>query len=128
MTCRQFEDGMRSQFVSVDREEWKTRITRENWDGLPRSENNAHLTGCSDCQTSLFQFLDVRDSLNHESHPCFHVAYYSADTTDRCLDEDAGLYAIITDREKREGIVIGFCPWCGIELPTTWSRSRPIQT
>jgi hypothetical protein len=118
MTCREFEDGMRTQFGSVDRDEWKNRITRERWAGLRPSENIAHLIGCSDCQTSLFQFLDVRDFLKYESHPCFHTAYYSADTPDRCLDKDAGVYAIITKCEKREGIVIALCPWCGIELPT----------
>ena len=109
---------MRLEFGSVDREEWKDRITRENWEGLPPSEHIGHLIGCSDCQTSLFQFLDVRDFLEYESHPCFHVAYYAAETPERCLKTDAGLYAIITDREKRDGIVIGFCPWCGIKLPT----------
>jgi len=109
---------MRSQFGSVDREEWKSRITRENWDGLSPSEHIAHLINCDDCQTSLFQFLDVRDFLEYESHPCFHVAYYSADTPDRCLDVDQRIYTIITDREKERGIVIGFCPWCGVGLPT----------
>jgi len=123
MTCRQFEDAMRSEFGSVDREEWKLRITRENWDGLPPSEHIAHLTGCSDCQTSLFQFLDVRHFLEYSSHPCFHVAYYSADVPEHCLDAHLGLYTIITNSEKRHGIGIGFCPWCGIELPTGLSRN-----
>lgn len=118
MTCGQFESAMRVEFGSVDGEEWKDRITRENWDGLPPSEYIVHLVGCSDCQTSLFQFLDVRDFLEYESDSCLHVAYYSADTPERCLDVHLGLYAIITDREKRQGIVIGFCPWCGIRLPT----------
>jgi hypothetical protein len=110
---------MRSQFRSVDREEWRSRITRENWDGLPLSEQIAHLTNCDDCRNSLFQFLDVRDFLEYETQPCFHVAYYSADTRDRCLDRDMfGLYSISTDREKGCSIIIGFCPWCGINLPT----------
>jgi hypothetical protein len=103
MTCKQFESAMRSEFGSVDREEWKGRITRENWDGISPSEHIAHLTGCRDCQTSLFQFLDVRHFLEYSSHPCFHVAYYSADIPERCLDVDGGLYTIITDREKRRG-------------------------
>src|SRR5262249_30946918 len=119
MTCREFETTMRSQFGTVDREEWKLRITRENWEGLPTSEHIAHLTSCSDCQGSLWQFLDVREFLKHESHPCFHVAYYSADTPHRCLDVHSGLYSVITDREKMCGIVIGFCPRCGISLPTS---------
>jgi hypothetical protein len=118
MTCKQFEDAMRSEFGSADREEWKSRITRENWGGIPPSEHMAHLIGCDDCQTSLYEFLDVRDFLAYESHPCFHVAYYSANVPDRCLDAHGNLYTIITDREKRVGVVIGYCPWCGIKLPT----------
>jgi hypothetical protein len=101
----------------MDREEWKRRITREDWDGLPPSEPIAHLTGCNNCQTSLFQFLEVRHFREWRSHPCFHVAYYSADVPERCLDAHLGLYTVHTDREKGHGVVIGFCPWCGIELP-----------
>ena len=102
----------------MDAEEWKRRLTREDWYNLPRSEPITHLIGCSDCQDSLFQFLEVRHFLEYESHPCFHVAYYSTSTPERCLELHLGLYSIITDREKREGIVIGFCPWCGAKLPT----------
>jgi len=103
MTCRQFEDAMRSEFGSVDREEWKGRITRENWDGLPPSEHIGHLTGCDDCQTSLYQFLDVRHFLEYRYHPCFHVAYYSADIPERCLDAHLGQYTIVKNGEKHDG-------------------------
>ena len=37
---------------------------------------------------------------------------------DRCLDKSHGMYSIITNRERGEGIVIGCCPWCGVKLPT----------
>lgn len=94
MTCREFESALRANFGSVDRDEWQRRITREHWDDLPPSEHTVHLAACSDCQTSLFQFIDVRDFLEFESHPCFHVAYYSADTPDRCLDLHEGDYTI----------------------------------
>jgi len=82
MTCREFEDHMRSEFGSVDAVEWKRRITREDWTGLPPSEHIAHLEMCSDCQSSLHLFLDVPD-LDYLSHPCFHVAYNAANTTAR---------------------------------------------
>ena len=77
MTCKDFESALRSVFGSVEREEWKRRNNREDWKGLPSSAHIAHLTGCSDCQQSLRQFLDVRDFLKYESHPCFHVVYRS---------------------------------------------------
>jgi len=108
---------MRSEVGSAEREGWKSRITRENWDGIPPSEHMAHLIGCDDCRTSLYQYFDVRDFLAYESHPCFHVAYYSAGTPERCLEIDRfGLYLINTG--DGGGIVIGFCPWCGVGLPT----------
>jgi hypothetical protein len=66
---------------------------------------------------SLLQFFEVQHFLQYEKHPCFHVAYYSADIPDRCLDLQCGMYSIITSAEKGEGIVIGFCPWCGTQLP-----------
>ena len=118
MTCREFEDHMRSLFGSADAVEWKRRISREDWTGLPQSEHIAHLVACDDCRTSLYSFLDVPD-LDYLSHPCFHVAYYAANTPARCIDARGGVYGIITDRHKRESIVIAFCPWCGIPLPTS---------
>jgi hypothetical protein len=109
---------MRSQFGLANREEWKDRITRENWSGLSPSGYTTHLATCGDCQTSLFQFLDVREFLDYRSHLCFHVAYYSADIPDRCIERSQGVYSILINREKRESIVIGFCPWCGMDLLT----------
>lgn len=118
MTCREFEDHMRSEFASVDAAEWKRRISREDWSGLAPSAVVAHLTACDDCRTSLYLFLDVPD-LDYLSHPCFHVAYYAANTAARCIDASGGVYGIITGRDKCESIVIGFCPWCGTPLPVS---------
>ncbi len=56
--------------------------------------------------------------VDYRKHPCFCVAYYSAEVRDKCLEFHLGGYSIITDRAKRESIVIGFCPWCSVRLPT----------
>ena len=109
---------MSTEFRSVDREVWKSRITSENWNDVEESESTAHLVSCLDCQTSLFQYLEAREFLDYHSHPCFHVAYHSANVPQRCLDLTHGMYCIITEYSRSEGILIGFCPWCGITLPT----------
>jgi hypothetical protein len=119
MTCREFEDAMEDHFRAVDANQMSDVIVRDEWQKLPQSPLRDHLASCSDCSHSLFQFLQIRGSLDYRSQPCFHVAYHSADVRERCLGKDFGIYHIITDREKRQGIVIGFCPWCGVALPTS---------
>lgn len=105
---------MRTEFGSVDTDQWRTWLIGEMWNELPGSFYAARLHQCSDCVQSTIQFLQVRDVLDYHLHPCFHVAYYSSD---RCLEVTHGMYSIITDRVKLEGIVIAFCPWCGTALP-----------
>jgi hypothetical protein len=36
----------------------------------------------------------------------------------RCLDRGLGLYSVATMDMTGHGVVIAFCPWCGIGLPT----------
>jgi hypothetical protein len=119
MTCREFEDAMEDHFGSVDANQMRDLIVKDQWHMMPPSAVRDHLASCSDCPQSLLQFLQARGSLDYRSQPCFHVAYYSASVPERCLDKELGMYAIITERTKREGIVIGFSPWCGVVLPTT---------
>jgi len=85
MTCREFEDHMRSEFASVDAVEWKRRISREDWSGLAPSDYVAHLAACDDCRTSLYSFLYV-PNFDYLAHPCFHVAYCAANTPAQCID------------------------------------------
>ncbi len=116
MTCRQFEATMESAFALADRDQLRTQLINEHWDEIPSSD---HLRDCSDCVQSLLQFLQIRDSVDYRSQPCLHVSYYSAEVPDRCLDRHLGMYSICTDRNRQEFVVIGFCPWCGISLPTS---------
>ena len=118
MTCRQFEDGMDSAFTSVEREQLRSLLVSEDWDQLPPSEFSNHLATCSDCVCSLLQYFQARHRMDYHSHPCFHVAFYSAEVREKCLENIHGMYSIITDRGTHEGIVIGYSPWCGISLPT----------
>lgn len=131
MTCREFEDAMSEEFGSVDKTHWQSVIVRGAWDEISHhSTYTDHLVSCDGCVTSLYQFLDVRQWIEYRSQPCFHVAYYSGEVPERCLERHLGLYSIITDRESQTGIVIGFCPWCGVNLPVgiEYESSKTGQT
>jgi hypothetical protein len=119
MTCREFEDAMLVVFADADPEPWRDRIVREHWDDLPNSEHYSHVKDCNDCQTSLWWFLDIRNRVDYLSQPCFHVAYFSADIADRCLDRTLGMYSVATMDKSGNGIVIAVCPWCGVKLQTS---------
>jgi hypothetical protein len=117
MTCREFEDTMDGVFGIADEAQIRQAITCDDWQLLPPSTYSDHLAVCSDCAQSLLQFFRIRNAVDYHSFPCFHLAYYSADVPERCIEKTLGLFSIITNREKGEGVVIGRCPWCGIELP-----------
>lgn len=110
---------MRVAFAEADADHWRDLITKGAWDQLPASAPFDHLKECDDCQTSLYQFFDIRGRVDYASEPCFHVAYWSAGVPSRCLDKTHGLYSVATmDGKSGHGVVIGFCPWCGVALPT----------
>lgn len=118
MTCRQFEDGMSEEFGAGDWEKWRPLLIQGAWDKLTRSAFTEHLAQCADCETSIFQFFEVRHLTDYRAQPCFHVAYWSATVPGRCLDRTHGIYSILTDPQQGDGVVIAFCPWCGINLPS----------
>jgi hypothetical protein len=118
MTCRQFEDAMRVEFADADANYWRDQIVKESLDRLPSSLYRDHLRRCNDCQTSLWQFFEIRHRVDYTREPCFHVAYYSADVRRRCLEKIHGMYSIATMDKREHGIIIARCPWCGVSLPT----------
>ena len=108
---------MRVEFADADADYWRDLILKENLDQLHLSPYRDHLKSCNDCQTSLWQFFDIRYRVDYTCEPCFHVAYYSADVRDRCLEKTHGMYSIATLDGRGHGIVIAKCPWCGVALP-----------
>jgi len=109
---------MRVVFADADADYWRDSIVKGNWGPLPASPSFDHLKDCDNCQTSLWQFFDIRGRVNYTTEPCFHVAYHSADVPNRCLDKGLGLYSVATMDKTGHEVVIAFCPWCGIGLPT----------
>ena len=127
MDCRQFEDAMRAEFANVEVGYWRDLIVSGNWDEVPASQYVDHLRECDNCQTSLWQFFEIRHRIDYTSEPCFHVAYYSADVPARCLDKTLGMYSIATMDQSGHGVVIGLCPWCGVPLPTGASPNTAMS-
>jgi len=127
MTCRQFEDAMQVEFADADANYWRDLIANEKLDQLHNSLYRDHLRSCSDCQTSLWQFFDIRRRVDYRREPCFHVAYYSADVRDRCLEKIHGMYSIATKDEREHGVIISRCPWCGVDLPLG-ARQAPVTS
>ena len=142
MTRRQFEDAMRVQFGSADYQQWQSLLIRERWDQLPPSKYVDHLVGCSDCVQRLLQFLRTRNVIDHSSAHCFHVAYYPAEVSERCLDESFGIYSPFTNRFSDRSVRTssgkpsgarslarprGASAWARQSTPpaTTWSARRP---
>jgi hypothetical protein len=110
---------METVFASADRDALRAQLINERWDEIQASGESEHLSRCSDCVQSLLQFLEIRGRVDYRSQPCFHVAYYSADVSDQCLDRQFGLYSVWMNSDKRKSVVIGFCPWCGKPLSTS---------
>lgn len=124
MKCREFEDNLERYFKECEFQKCANATATDDWSHFsPSNEYHElilkHVASCDDCKTSLLWYLDIKDSVDYRKFPCLHVAYFSNHAEDRCLDYFHGLFSVILDREKRSGIVIGFCPWCGIELNTS---------
>ena len=114
MKCRDFEDQMSVTYADADAELYRNAMRQEVWSHLPSTESNRHVAECSDCADNLWKFFEVRGRIDYHAHPCFHVAYYSSPGEDRCLDLAHGWYSINLNPSGMIGIVIGYCPWCGI--------------
>ena len=122
MECREFEDNLWRYFSNYDFE--SCRRHSDDWsEFLPVDEFHrsllSHLATCDDCVSSLLWYLDMKDTVDYREFPCLHLAYFCKDGEDQCLDYMHGLFSVLLDRETRSGIVIGFCPWCGIKLNTS---------
>jgi hypothetical protein len=109
---------MQVVFADADADPWRDLIAKLSWDQLPASAYNDHLKDCNNCQTSLYQFFEIRDRVDYTSEPCFHIAYWSADVPSRCIEKGWNVYSIATMDKSGVGVVIGVCPWCGTALPT----------
>jgi len=90
----------------------RAQLINERWAEIAPPDQSDHLRQCGDCVQSLLQFLEIRGWVDYRAQPCFHVAYYSADVPDRCMDRHFGLLDL--DKKERRSI---HCHWF---LPLVW--------
>ncbi len=144
MTHFEFEDSMSKYFSKVDPKKYKLYLKdqvskrdsdleynpHEKIQYYITSVNNyhsllvEHAIECSDCLDNLLKYFEIREKVNYHDYPCFHLAYYT-NCDNPCIENDNGFFSIITlkneDGKSLEGYGIGFCPWCGIKLPTSYA-------
>jgi hypothetical protein len=123
MKCREFEDNLSQYFSNCDFQTRANASATDNWSGFVPADARheellEHVSGCSDCANGLLWYLDIEGTVNYQEYPCLHLAYYCNNEEHRCVERIHDIYSIILEKEVGTGIVIGFCPWCGIKLNT----------
>lgn len=128
MICRRLHDDLDAAFGDVDSAGYhaavKAAFRHEHWSSLlgvsaERDQALLHASDCPDCLDDLLMYLEIRDHTDYREFPCLHLAYYATKEELCCVENDRGFFFIMLPGRKSEGIGIGFCPWCGIALPTT---------
>ena len=131
MKCHQFEDRMSEFFSELNPDRYIKRIRESSWKedwsqfystDKEYNEMIRHVTNCNDCVDSLIRYLKIKDQVDYHLYPCFHLAYFSNSDTDKCIYASDGDFTIAIHNDKKAGIVIAFCPWCGAPLPTRYSE------
>lgn len=82
------------------------------WSAAPSTldrELVRHLAECDDCSNDVRWYLDIREELEVTAYPCIHLAYGASSAANHLIVQQHGVYVL-------GGIVIGYCPWCGLEL------------
>jgi hypothetical protein len=78
-----------------------------------------HLANCSDCCLDVCWFVEIRQEISVEQYPCVHIAYASTAHANHMIHQSNNVFVLTTNRKRAEGIVIGYCPWCGLALNTS---------
>lgn len=110
--CRSYSRQIPAAFADTPRDAVRAAMTTD----AIGQELARHLRDCSDCSNDVLWYAAIREELDVNAYPCIHIAYACSRAANQVIDEQHGMYAIRTDAARGEGIVIGFCPWCGLEL------------
>jgi hypothetical protein len=115
--CRSFSSRIPTAFAMLPDDTLRDAVAGDWCTGVPvEDELLRHLSVCSDCSNDVLWYVAIRKDVDVTAYPCLHIAYASSPAANRVVDEHHGVYAIRTDVGENTGIVIGFCPWCALEL------------
>lgn len=114
--CRAFSTRIPASFAKLTDDAVRHAVAGDWYTELPVDEELLrHLSVCSDCSNDVLWYLAIRQEVDVTTFPCVHIAYATSAAANRVIDEHHGVYAIRTG-VTGHGIVIGFCPWCALEL------------
>lgn len=123
--CTGFQRQLVKAFLGLDPQGCRDAVLRGDFAEfdaqLPRGLRQ-HVESCSDCSNDVLWLLQIRDELDVESFPCLHLAYGCSRHAGHVLKLQHDMFSIVIDRDRDHRIVIGYCPWCGIELNVSASQ------
>lgn len=134
-----FPIQLRDFFKLLDRhseEEIKEAIVSEDFSALLKLPSSVQrlIESHPDIWIDIWWYTSIRRYLNVNDFPRMHIAYAASAEANHSIVEEHGVFSILTGNKRAEGLVISFCPWCGIALNTDASqrlkhpRAMPCDT
>ena len=115
MRENKFSKLISALFASADPDEIKRNIAQSNmayFNSIARFEN---VPENSDFWDDLYWFAEAQQEFLSGDYPCIHMAYACSPAGGPSIAKQHNLYSILHPTPTTT-IVIGNCPWCGIEL------------
>jgi hypothetical protein len=119
MICRKLHRRLIAEFIKLDATACRNAVVNQDLSSLADKislQLREHLELCPDCPNDILWLMEIRDEIDVLSFPCIHLAYGSSNCVGSIIEREHGLFAIATKLPDPQAIVIGYCPWCGIEL------------
>ena len=80
---------------------------------------------CRAAVDDLYWYAEIKSIVDVEDYPCIHLAHACSEVGRKIISRHLGLFSIRFDANGDDGIVIGNCPWCGIQLNISAQTSAP---
>lgn len=130
--CRAHHADLIRVFMGLDAAACRNAIVREDFSAIAADIPGSllrHLETCGDCTNDVLWLLEIRDEIDVTAFPCLHLAYACSSRAGHALERHLGLFSLKVPETKGHAIVIGYCPWCGIELDVSgWPRNEEPAT
>ena len=117
--CRSHQALLVQAFLGLDEASRRAAVAEEDFSAIAGHIPGPllrHLETCSDCRNDVLWLVDIRDEVDVTSFPCLHLASGCSSRAGHALEFHLGVFAIRVPATKAHAIVVGYCPWCGIEL------------